>query len=359
MSPSSNRRAAYADIDLSALRHNLGRVRERAPGSRVMAVVKADAYGHGMAEVVQALGRADAFAVATVMEAIALRALAPDRTVVALQGPHTQDEARLAVAAGIQVVIHAWEQLDLLVRLREGGHGALWLKVDTGMHRLGFAPEELDRVWGRLGRLAGVRPIGHMTHLARADEPGSAETDRQIRRFEGAVKGRPGLQSIANSGGVLHYPDSHRDWVRPGIMLYGCSPLAMPDQALKPVMTLRAPIVQIKRCGAGEPVGYGGAFICPEDMPVGVAGIGYADGYPRHAPNGTPVLVGGRQAPLAGRVSMDMITVDLRGIPGVSVGDEVVLWGSGLPVEEVARRAGTIGYELLCHAGCVAHKVYR
>lgn len=357
-SQSHTPRAARAHIDLSALSHNLDRVCELAPGSRVMAVVKADAYGHGMAEVVQALDRADAFAVATVMEAVRLRERVAGRPIVALQGPHSWDEAQLARAARIQVVIHAWEQLDLLARLGRGDGVEVWLKVDTGMHRLGFAPEELDRVWSRLGRVAGVRPMGHLTHLARADEPGSEHTDRQIRAFEHAVEGRPGLQSIANSAGVLRYPDSHRDWVRPGIMLYGCSPLGVASEVLEPAMTLKAVVVQLKRCRGGEPVGYGGTFVCPEDMPIGVVGIGYADGYPRHAPNGTPVLVGGCRAALAGRVSMDMITVDLRGVPEVSVGDEVVLWGRGLPVEEVSRRAGTIGYELLCRAGCATHRLY-
>jgi alanine racemase len=345
-------RGARALIDCDSLRHNLGRVHEAAPDSRVMAVIKAGGYGHGLARVAAALDGADAFAVACVEEAATLREHGVTRRIVLLEGVFAESELVYAAEQQLDMVVHTEEQLQLLERTSLRRPLRAWLKVDTGMHRLGFPPGQAARLWTRLDDCAAVgRTPGLMTHLANADVPGHAATDAQLQLFAQAAEGLPAERSVANSGAVLTLPAAHYHWVRPGIMLYGAAPF--PDQTgvdlgLRPVMTLSTRLIAVNRHRRGDAIGYGGAWTCPEDMAVGVAAIGYGDGYPRNARNGTPVLVNGRRAPLVGRVSMDMICIDLRGHPEAAVGDPVVLWGEGLPVEEVARHAGTIGYELLC-----------
>jgi len=346
-------RGARALIDRDSLRHNLRRAREAAPGSRVMAVIKADGYGHGMARVAAALDDADAFAVACVEEAATLREYGVTCRIVLLEGVFAESELVYAAEQQLDVVVHAEEQLQLLERTSLRRPLRAWLKLDTGMHRLGFPPGQAARLWERLTDCAAVDGApGLMTHLANADVPGHAATDTQLRLFADVTDALPhGERSVANSGAVLTLPAAHYDWVRPGIMLYGAAPFpdrTGADLALRPAMTLSTRLIAVNRHRRGEAIGYGGTWTCPEDMAVGVAAIGYGDGYPRHAGSGTPVLVNGRRAPLAGRVSMDMVCIDLRGHPEAAVGDPVVLWGEGLPVEEVARHAGTIGYELLC-----------
>lgn len=347
-------RVAQAVIDLPALRHNLQRARAAAPDTRVLAAIKADGYGHGQVAVARNLADgADALGVACLKEALALREAGIDTAIVLLEGFFHPDELPAIVEHGLEMVVHHPFQLEALDGLRPGRPIPVWLKVDTGMHRLGFPPAQAARVWQWLGeRPAVVAPVGLLTHLANADERDDPTTGAQLARFDAALAGCPGAQrSIANSAGVLGWPESHADWVRPGIMLYGCSPFPGrigPDEALRPVMTLRSALMAVNRLEAGDRVGYGGTWTAPEPMPVGVVAVGYGDGYPRHAPNGTPVLVNGRRVPLVGRVSMDMVTVDLRGQPDARVGDPVVLWGEGLPVEEVAGAAGTISYELIC-----------
>jgi alanine racemase len=354
------RRAARALIDLSALRHNLDRARAGAPRARVLAVVKADGYGHGAVAAARALAGADALAVAHLGEALALREAAVRAPVLVLQGARDAPELAEAATQGLEIVVHHEAQLQALESTP--APIGVWLKVDSGMHRLGFAPRELPEIHARLGALQGVgAPPVLMTHLACAEDRADPSTARQLARFDQAVGGLPGARSIANSAGLLGYPDSHRDWVRPGIMLYGASPFVGGSgerEGLRPVMTLSAPLIAIRHLRAGDRVGYGGAYVCPEDMPVGVVAIGYADGYPRHAPSGTPVGVAGGRVALVGRVSMDMITVDLRGVRPPRLGDEVILWGPGLAVEEVAERSGTIAYELLCNAGRHCHREY-
>jgi alanine racemase len=340
-----------AVIDHAALRHNLGLVRRHAPSSKVWAVIKADAYGHGMTQTAGSLSQADGFAVARVAEAVVLREAGVTRPILVLAGALAADEMGEAVRRDLDLALHQGAQLELLERIGTERPLRVWIKVDTGMHRLGFHPQELPPVLERLGASPAVRsPPGLMTHLANADDPGDPLSQLQCERLKELA--RPGQAlNIGNSGGILSCPGSRTDWVRPGIMLYGASPFGKGEGGalgLRPAMTLKTRLVAVRRLRRNDRVGYGGTYSCPEDMPVGVAAIGYGDGYPRHAPAGTPVLVGGIRVPLVGRVSMDTITLDLRAAPSASPGTEVLLWGDGLPAEEIAGCAGTISYELFC-----------
>lgn len=344
-------RPLRAEIRLSSLRHNLQRVRAAAPHSQIMTAIKANAYGHGMARVAHALHDADAFAVASIEEAIHLCESGVSRPVVLLEGMFSAEELVLVQAYGLQLVVHSVEQVEWLESASVPRPLVVWLKVDTGMHRLGIAPQQARAMYERLSDCAAVGEIRFMTHFACADDPGNPLTARQQQQFADCLDGVAGQRSLANSAGILAHADSHADWVRPGIMLYGASPLQGETAAglgLQPVMTLKSRLIAVKPLSQGDSVGYGAQWVCPEAMPVGVVACGYGDGYPRHAKEGTPVLVNGQRVPLIGRVSMDMITVDLRGMHA-SAGDEVVLWGDGLPADEVAASAGTIAYELFCH----------
>jgi alanine racemase len=339
-------------INLDALRHNLGRARAAAPGSRVMAVIKANGYGHGLLRVAAALRDADALAVARVGEGVQLRDAGSHMRVVVLEGCF--DEHELAEAAGrnLDLVFHQPEQVRLLQLARAPHAPRCWLKVDTGMHRLGFDLDTAADAYAALVQAArGERRPGLMTHLANADDLADPYTREQLASFRPLAKRLGATVSISNSAGVLGWPEAHGDWVRPGLMLYGASPFIGGRGAkhgLRPVMTLRSRLIAINQYRAGDRIGYGGSYRCPEAMPVGVVAVGYGDGYPRHARSGTPVLVAGCRAPLVGRVSMDMISVDLRGVPGARVGDPAVLWGEGLPIEEIAEWADTIPYQLTC-----------
>jgi alanine racemase len=344
-------RPARVRINLPALQHNFNRVNESAPASRVMAIIKANAYGHGLTRIARALPRADAFGVACVNEAITLREAGFDRRIVLLEGPFAADELRLISGYRLDVVLHHREQLAMLERVRLRRPLNVWLKIDTGMHRLGFAPTSVPEMVTRLDTIDYLGELRWMSHLACADDSGDDYTATQIEGFRNTVESLTGERSLANSAAVLAWQDAHYDWVRPGIMLYGASPLRDTTALaldLQPVMTLESTLIAVNTHQKGARVGYGGDWVCPETMPVGVAAIGYGDGYPRHAPAGMPVLINGRRAQLIGRVSMDMVCVDLRGHPGAAVGASVTLWGDGLPVDEVAASAGTIGYELLC-----------
>jgi alanine racemase len=345
--------APQALIDHAALRHNLLRVRQAAPGSRVWAVLKADAYGHGLERVSRSLGEADGFAVARIDEALRLRSLGVGQPILILGGCYTPEELELAAQQDFEVALHQQQQLSLLEGLSpETAPLALWLKVDTGMHRLGFVPAAVEGIAQRLIEHPRVASLSLLTHLANADDPGDTATEAQLKLFDSLPLQRFRYCSIANSGGILGFHASHRDWVRPGIMLYGVSPFLhgrADKEGLRPVMTLRSRVISVKQASQGDLVGYGGRYRCPEAMPIAVVAAGYGDGYPRHAPDGTPVVVGGRRLPLIGRVSMDLITLDARGYPDIQVGDEAVLWGRGLPAEEVAEHAGTIAYQLFCN----------
>lgn len=291
-------------------------------------------------------------AVACIEEALTLREAGVDRPIFLLEGVFEAAELPLCARHRFEIAIHHSEQVLMLERARLECPLRVWLKIDTGMHRLGLPPATVPAIAQRLRDCAAVAPdLGFMSHLARADERDCDYTLQQLDAFQAATAGLSGQRSLANSAGILGWPQTHFDWVRPGIMLYGASPfmnsLAF-DEGLRPVMTLSTRLIAIHRLRHGDPVGYGGTWLCPEDMDIGVAAVGYGDGYPRHAPSGTPVLVNGREAALIGRVSMDMITLDLRQHPAARIGDPVVLWGEGLPVERIAQAAGTISYTLLC-----------
>jgi len=345
-------RPARALIDYPALRHNLHRVREAAPGRKVVAVVKANAYGHGLVKVAHALTEADAYGVARLDEGLQLREAGIASPVLLLSGIESLEDLRTARTQRFDLVVHSEHQIGMLEDAPSGPRVRVWLKMDSGMHRLGLAPQSIGPSYARLTRCgSSVGQVVLMTHLADADEPGSEHTARQISLFEQCTADLDAERSISNSGGLLGWEAALADWVRPGIMLYGISPFAAgtaADHGLRPVMTLEARLIAVNQAQTGDRIGYGGTYTCAENMPVGVAAIGYGDGYPRHAVSGTPVLVDGVRCPLAGRVSMDLITIDLRPHPDARPGSRVVLWGQGLPVEEVAGHAGTIPYELVC-----------
>ncbi len=360
-------RAARAVIDLNALRHNLQRARAVNPEAKQFPVIKADAYGHGLLPLAQALSEhADGFAVASIEEALLLREAGINNPILLLEGFFHADELTSIQQYQLDIVVHHGAQVAALESLSRQQDISkpinVWLKVDTGMHRLGFSIDDASITWERLCACSAVDQPPHlMTHLACADDFHTAATQQQIELFNSVLPNVQAERSIANSAGILGWMASHADIDRPGIMLYGVSPFLNEtgaDRRLQPVMTLRSELIAIKQCAAGDTVGYGGTWLCPEDMLVGVVAMGYGDGYPRHAPAGTPVLINGVEVPLIGRVSMDMICVDLREQADAKVGDAVVLWGEGLPAETVARAAGTIAYELFCNVAARVPREY-
>lgn len=347
----------FAAVDRAALRHNLQVVRDCAPHSKVLAVIKANAYGHGLVPAAQALISADGFGVARLREAVALREAGIGQSIVLLEGVLSHAEFDAAARLDFELVVHTFEQVDAL----ETWHGAkplcVWCKIDTGMNRLGFRVEDFPAAWSRLNACRNVQAKPRvMTHLADADERNDARTPQQIARFNSVIKDLNVERSIGNSAGTLAWKESHVEWVRPGLMLYGMSPFAdsvAADLNLQPAMTLTTPLISVREVKAGEQVGYGGTWQATSDTRIGIAAVGYGDGYPRHVQSGAPVLIRGQQAQVAGRVSMDMIAIDLSTIPGplaaaIMPGDTVVLWGKGLPAEVVAKHADTIPYELVC-----------
>ncbi len=343
--------AVEAHIDLAALQHNLNRVRQVAPNSRIMAVIKANGYGHGMIQMAKALNGADAFAVARLHEAIQLREAGIKTDIAILEGFQSQTELALFAKHNFQAVIHHHSQIDMLEKSGLPTPLQVWLKIDTGMHRMGVSAETTNDCWQRLRNLHVVSMVRLMTHLASADDRRSEQTDQQLDAFKQAIVGIEAETSIANSAGILGWPQSHGDWVRPGIMLYGVSPYIGgwgEDHDLKGVMSITSRLIAKNHFKRGDAIGYGASWVCPEDMPIGVVACGYGDGYPRNVTPGTMVRVSGKRVPLVGRVSMDSLCVDLRQQPDAEVGDHVLLWGEGLPVEEIAEAASTIPYELLC-----------
>lgn len=339
-------------IDRNALKHNFSRVKQLAPNSKVMAVIKADAYGHGIERVAKTLDEADAFGVAMLDEARQLREAGIKQRIVLLEGPHRADELTDIQSLNLEPVIHHQSQLDMLESNNNLNDLQVWLKFDTGMHRLGFLPEEFESVWQRIQNCGAVNNTPRlMTHLATANEAEHPLTQKQLDCFESITQELNLEKTIANSAATLTLNNTHVDWVRPGLMLYGVSPLLNADaneHNLKPVMTLESALIAVKNLKAGESVGYGAKWSCPEDMQIGIVAAGYGDGFPRHAKTGTPILVNEQRCELIGRASMDMLCVDLRKVNNAQVGDTVTLWGKGLPIEEVAASADTIPYELLC-----------
>jgi alanine racemase len=345
-------RTAVATIHLDALRANLARIRTLSRGAKVMAVVKADGYGHGLERVARTLADADAFGVAAIADGQRLRAAGHRQRVVVLSGPDEAADLAELRRLRLDAVIHHDSQLAWLEADRDPRALRVWLKIDTGMHRLGFAPERAAAVLERLQRIPSIdHDIVLMTHFSASDEFNNATTAAQIARFDAATQDLPGERCLSNSAGVLGWPAARGDWVRTGGLLYGLSVVAGQsgsDLGFEPAMSLSARLIAINRLQRGERVGYAGTYECPEDMDVGVVAIGYGDGYPRSAAVGTAVLIGDRRAPIVGRVSMDLVTIDLREATSARVGDPVLLWGRGLPVEHVAERAGTIAYDLTC-----------
>jgi alanine racemase len=345
-------RLIRALIDTHALRHNLNVVRARAASARIMAVVKANAYGHGLVSTALALEGADAFAVARLEEALALRAAGIRTRIVLLEGVFSAAQLEDAAHERLDLVVHDPLQIELLERCGSAGRFALWLKVDSGMNRLGFACSDFAAALGRIRNLTPPpRELRLLTHLACANERDDRTTRAQLERFRQATRGLGYEVSIANSAGLFGDVPLGCHWVRPGLALYGASPFAdYPAErlGLRPVMTLTSSVIALRRVARAEAVGYGAAWVAERDSVIAIVAAGYGDGVPRSLTSGTPVLIGEARAPLVGRISMDMLAVDVTGVRAVQVGTPAVLWGAQLPVEEVARHAGTICYELLC-----------
>ena len=341
-------RPIRATISADALRHNYGVAKRTAPRSRVIAIVKADGYGHGVNRVARALSEANGFGLVEPEYAVRLRESGFSREILMLEGFFEAGELPVLAAASIATAVHSEEQLRQLEAFKVGRLDT-YLKINTGMNRLGFAPPAALAALERLQACAAVKSVTLMTHFATSDGPeGIAEA---TRRFEAATSGLALPRSLANSAAIFAHPSTHADAVREGIALYGATPFAdrsAESLGLKPAMTLASELIAIQDLAPGECIGYGATFRCESSMRVGVVACGYADGYPRHAPSGTPVVVGGIRTKTAGRVSMDMITVDLTPVPDARVGTPVILWGDGLPIDDVANAAGTVGYELMC-----------
>lgn len=343
-----------AIIDTHALHHNLSVIRARVGAARIIAVVKANAYGHGLASTALALGEADALAVARLEEGLALRAAGVASRIVLLEGVFSAAELDEAVYERLDLVVHDVSQIELLERSPETAGLPLWLKIDTGMNRLGFAPRAFTAALARIRALSPApRELRLMTHLSCANEREDEVTRAQLARFREATRGLDYEVSIANSAGIFGAVPLGCHWVRPGLALYGGSPFAdcsAESLGLKPVMTLMSSVIAVRHIVRGEAVGYGGHWVAPRDSVIAIVAAGYGDGVHRSLANGAAVLVNGARAPIVGRVSMDMLAVDVSALnpDAVRVGTPVVIWGEGLPVEEAAQHAGTIAYELLC-----------
>ena len=343
---------ATATIDLTALQYNFSQVKKLAPRSKVIAMIKSNAYGHGLIHIAKTLQAADAFGVARLTAALHLREAGIQKPIVLMQGFLNAEQLPIISQYRFQIVVHYPEQVALLLKLQLEKPLDIWLKVDTGMGRLGFTLEQAQQQYQCLRDSKNIDTIRFMTHFASVDELQHENNTKQFSRLTTAKESLPGEWSAAKSAAIIAFPDTHNEWVRPGIMLYGVSPIIEAnnlDIDLKPVMTLTAPVVSVRTLAKGEAVGYGSTWICPEEMSIAVVGIGYGDGYPRHAIAGTPVLLKGKYLPRIGRVCMDMIMVDLRGIDErVKIGDMVTLWGQNIPAEMIAAYAETVAYELFC-----------
>ena len=344
-------RPARALINLEALRHNY-RLARKLAGGRALAVVKADAYGHGAVRCAQALQEeADGFAVACIEEALELRESGIHAPILLLEGFFDANELPLIDQHDLWCVVHSDWQIDAIQQATLTKPLKVWLKLDSGMHRIGFSPASYLQAWQRLQALPQVHNVVAMSHFARADELDSPRTDEQIAIFQQLCSDLGTDTSLANSPALLGWPQARSSWGRAGLMLYGVSPYGVPHEAasrLRPVMTLQSRIIGVRDLQAGEPVGYGGQFVTTGPTRIGVAALGYADGYPQFAPTGTPVAVDGQDSRIAGRVSMDMLTIDLTHLPDSNLGSEVEFWGNQVSANEVAIRGKTSPYRLLC-----------
>lgn len=351
---------ATLTVDTAALRHNLYQVRKQAPQAKVWAVLKSNAYGHGLVAVAQALTDANGFALARFSEAKQLRDHNITKQILLLEGVFDSAELLYCTQHNIALVVHCQQQLDLIQATTLPTPVQVWLKIDTGMGRLGFRPELAGPAAHQLGQIAHVqKPLHFMTHFSHADATQNPFTQQQIATFHSILPKDKGCISLANSAGIFSWPQSHGDWVRPGLCLYGVSPFTKYSAAslnLKPAMRVQAPLIAIRQIKAGEYVGYERAWQAPQDCTVGVVAIGYGDGYPRNAPAGTPVFLNGRTVPIIGKVSMDMLTVNLGDNAQDNIGDMATLWGKELPIAQVAQTLGTIPYELLTQVGSRYHR---
>jgi alanine racemase len=342
-------RPIVARIHPDAVRHNLDLVQHRTPDSRVWAVVKANAYGHGIERIYPALANADGIALLDLDEAVRVRELGWKEPILLLEGIFTPADVAIADEFGLTVAVHCTEQLDLLGAANVKRPIPINLKMNSGMNRLGFRPDLFRAAWERARSIASIGEITLMSHFASADD---GDVDWQVDRFDAATSDIPGERSLANSAAVLWHPRTHRNWVRPGIVLYGGSPSGLSrhvaDIPLRASMSLTSQIIGTQTLSLQETVGYGRNFAANEAMRIGVVACGYADGYPRHAPTGTPIAVDGTLTRVVGRVSMDMLTVDLTPCPKAHVGSQVELWGDQVKIDDVAHASGTIGYELMC-----------
>ncbi len=351
-------RPIHATVHPEALRHNLARLRAAAPDARAWAILKANAYGHGIERVYDALRGADGFALLDLAEAERVRALGWRGPILLLEGAFEPRDLELCSRLSLWHVVHCQEQIDMLAMHKTHVPHRVFLKLNAGMNRLGFPPHRFRAAWARLDALPQVDEISLMTHFSDADAPGGIE--RPLAIFQEATRDLPGERSLANSAAVLragHDPAVRADWIRPGIAVYGSSPdfpqHDIADWGLRPTLTVASRIIAVQQLVQGDTVGYGSTFTADGPIRVGIVACGYADGYPRHCATGTPVLVDGVRTRTLGRVSMDMLAVDLSPVPEAAPGSEVTLWGCSaggmvLPIDEVARAAGTLGYELMC-----------
>jgi len=342
-----------AVISRRAVQHNFSLIKLLAPHSKVIAILKANAYGHGLLEMANTLPDSDAIGVARLEEALALRAGGITKPILLLEGFFNPSDIPVLITNNLHTVVHSLEQVACLEQANSDiGLLNVWLKIDTGMNRLGVAPQQFEEANSRLQAISYVaKPLNYMSHFACADDVDDPFTEQQSQQFYQLVKGHEGQRTLANSAAILAWPESHADWIRPGLLLYGCSPINHRigrDDGFIPAMTLSSSVIAIKPLAAGDKVGYGSSWVAPKDTMIAVVAIGYGDGYPRHAKDGTPVLINNKRYPIVGRVSMDMITVDLGSKPcDIICGDQVILWGAQLPVEEIAQWADTICYELI------------
>lgn len=341
-----------ATVDLSALRHNFAQVKALAPSSKIIAMVKSNAYGHGLVEVAKTLTEANAFGVARLSEALLLRESYVTQDIVLMPGFLTAEQLPVVSVNNLQIVVHNDKQVQMLEQAELSNPIAVWLKIDTGMGRLGYKPQEAEQSYKRLLACPNVAQVRFMTHFATVDELENPHNQYQLEQLALAMEMYQGEWSAAKSAAVVGFKETYHQWVRPGLMLYGVYPVndgqTISEPELMPVMTLSAPVIAIRDLKAGDIVGYGGDYVCPHDMKIAVVGVGYGDGYPRHTAQGCPVLIKGKKYPRIGRVCMDMMMVDLQGNEHIREGDTAVLWGKNLPIEDIAKEADTIAYELMC-----------
>lgn len=347
-------RNAKKEIDLAALQHNFDLIKQQAPNSKILAMIKANAYGHDALRIASNLRQADAFGVASLGEALTLRRAGAVQRIVLMSSFLGSEELIELARYDLEWVIHSPWQLDLLEKTELKSPIFIWFKIDTGMHRLGFLPDEVSKAYARIKKISSkLKGCNLLSHFACADEKENPMTSHQIELFNQLTKSFPGERSLANSAAIFAWPESHADWNRPGLALYGISPFPKQtgsELGLHPVMRLSAPLIAIHDIPKGDRIGYGSTYTCEKDTRVGIIGAGYADGYPRQAPSGTPVYLNKQTVPLIGRVSMDIITVDLTTSPESKVGDMAVLWGPELPIEILSKHSGVLTYQLLCNS---------